>query len=160
LKKPLKVKFAGEEAEDAGGVRKEFFMLLLKDVLDAKYGMFKYYEDSRAIWFAEDSFETEEVYKLVGILCGLAIYNFTIINISFPLALYKKLLNEKPELSDLRDLSPALAQSMQSILDYEGNDMAEVFDLSFEVSRTYFGENKVFELKPNGSKIAVTQENK
>jgi E3 ubiquitin-protein ligase HERC4 len=160
LKKPLKVKFAGEEAEDAGGVRKEFFILLLKDVLDAKYGMFKYYEDSRSIWFAEDSFETSEMYKLVGILCGLAIYNFTIINISFPLVLYKKLLNEKPELSDLKDLSPELAQSMQSILDYQGNDMEDVFGLSFEVSRTYFGENRVFELKPNGSNIAVTQDNK
>lgn len=160
LMKPLKVKFAGEEAEDAGGVRKEFFMLLLKDVLDAKYGMFKFYEESRAIWFAEDSFEGEEMYKLVGILCGLAIYNFTIINISFPLALYKKLLNEKPDLKDLRDLSPLLAQSMQSILDFEGDDMADVFGLCFEVSRTYFGENRVFELKPNGSNISVTQENK
>lgn len=143
-----------------GGVRKEFFMLLLKDVLDAKYGMFKYYEDSRVIWFAEDSFETQEVYKLVGILCGLAIYNFTIINISFPLALYKKLLNEKPVLSDLKEMSPILAQSMQSILDYEGDDMADVFSLSFDVSRTYFGEDKIIELKPNGSSIPVTQENK
>lgn len=160
LMKPLKVKFAGEEAEDAGGVRKEFFMLLLKDVLDAKYGMFKYYEDSRVIWFAEDSFEGEEMYKLVGILCGLAIYNFTIINISFPLALYKKLLNEKPDLMDLKELSPPLAQSMQSILDYDGSDIVEAFDLCFEVSRTYFGENRVFELKQNGSKIFVTQENK
>lgn len=160
LMKPLKVKFAGEEAEDAGGVRKEFFMLLLKDVLDAKYGMFKYYEDSRAIWFAEDSFESEEMYKLVGILCGLAIYNFTIINISFPLALYKKLLNEKPDLSDLKELSPPLAQSMQSILNYTGDDMEEVFDVAFEISRTFFGENRVFELKPNGSNITVTQDNK
>lgn len=160
LMKPLKIKFAGEEAEDAGGVRKEFFMLLLKDVLDAKYGMFKYYEDSRSIWFAEDSFESEEMYKLVGILCGLAIYNFTIININFPLALYKKLLNEKPDLSDLKELSPILAQSMQSILDYQGYDLADVFGISFEVSRTFFGENRVFELKPNGSNTPVTQENK
>lgn len=160
LKKPLKVKFAGEEAEDAGGVRKEFFMLLLKDLLDAKYGMFKHYEDSRAIWFAEDSFESEEMYKLVGILCGLAIYNFTIINISFPLALYKKLLNEKPDLSDLKELSPPLAQSMQSILDYDGDDMEDVFGISFDISRTYFGENKVIQLKTNGSNIPVTQENK
>lgn len=160
LMKPLKVKFAGEEAEDAGGVRKEFFMLLLKDVLDAKYGMFKYHEDSRAIWFAEDSFESEEMYKLVGILCGLAIYNFTIINISFPLALYKKLLNEKPNLSDLKELSPILAQSMQKILDYEDGDMADVFCLTFEVTRTYFGENRIFELKPNGSNVQVTQDNK
>lgn len=160
LMKPLKVKFAGEEAEDAGGVRKEFFMLLLKDVLDAKYGMFKYYEETRTIWFAEDSFESEEMYKLVGILCGLAIYNFTIINISFPLALYKKLLNEKPDLNDLKELSPILMQSLQRILDYQGDDLAEIFGLTFEISRSCFGENKFIELKPNGAKIDVTQANK
>lgn len=160
LKKPMKVKFAGEEAEDAGGVRKEFFMLLLKEVLDAKYGMFKYYEDTRMIWFAEDSFESEAMYKLIGILCGLAIYNFTIINLPFPLALYKKLLKETPDLSDLKELSPILARSLKNILDYNKPDLEDVFGLNFEVSRTFFGENKTFELKPNGANIAVTQENK
>lgn len=160
LKKPLKVKFEGEEGEDAGGVRKEFFMLLLRDLLDAKYGMFKVDEDSRAIWFSEDSFEGEEMYKLVGILCGLAIYNFTIIDIPFPLALYKKLLNEKPDESDLKEFSPRLAQTMQNILDYKGDDMAEVMMLNFDVSRTFYGEERIFELKPNGSKISVNQENK
>jgi E3 ubiquitin-protein ligase HERC4 len=39
------------------------------------------------------SFETPEMYGLIGVLCGLAIYNFTIIDISLPLALYKKLLD-------------------------------------------------------------------
>lgn len=66
LKKPLKVKFCGEEAEDAGGVRKEFFMLLLKEILDPKYGMFKEYEETRALWFSETSFEEEPVYFLIG----------------------------------------------------------------------------------------------
>ena len=46
FKKPLKVKFDGEEADDAGGVRKEFFLLLLKEILDPKYGMFKEYEET------------------------------------------------------------------------------------------------------------------
>lgn len=32
------------------------------------------------------------MYELIGVLCGLAIYNNTIIDISLPLALYKKLL--------------------------------------------------------------------
>lgn len=68
LKKPLKVKFCGEEAEDAGGVRKEFFLLLLREILDPKYGMFKEYEETRTIWFAENTFEDEAVYFLIGIL--------------------------------------------------------------------------------------------
>jgi len=46
----LKVKFRGEEAEDAGGVTKEFFLLLLRDILDPKYGMFKVYEETQTIW--------------------------------------------------------------------------------------------------------------
>lgn len=160
LKKPLKVKFFGEEAEDAGGVRKEFFMLLIKDLLDQKYGMFKEFEESRLIWFSECSFEDEEMYKLIGTLCGLAIYNFIIIYLPFPLALYKKLLKEKVDLSDLKELSPALGNSMKSILDYDGEDMEDVFDLTFEVSREVFGHMETVPLKPGGDKIRVNQENK
>lgn len=160
LKKPLKVKFCGEEAEDAGGVRKEFFMLLLKDLIDPKYGMFKEYEDSRVVWFADVTFETETMYFLIGIICGLAIYNFTIINLPFPLALYKKLLNEKVDLSDLRELSPTLANSMQQILEYNGEDFEETFDLNFEISREIFGESKSEPLKQNGENIPVTLENR
>lgn len=42
-------------------------MLLLKDILDPKYGMFKEYEETRAIWFSEDTFEDEDVYLLIGL---------------------------------------------------------------------------------------------
>ncbi|KAH8303684.1 hypothetical protein KR018_011658 [Drosophila ironensis] len=160
LKKPLKIKFQGEEAEDAGGVRKEFFMLLLKDLLDPKYGMFKEFEESRLLWFADLTFETENMYFLIGVLCGLAIYNFTIINLPFPLALYKKLLNKPVDLSDLRQLSPPEANSMQSLLDYDGKDFKEVFDLTFEISRDVFGESETKCLKPNGNEISVTLENR
>ncbi len=48
----LQVIVVGEEAVDAGGVRKEFFLLIMKELLDPKYGMFRYYEESRLIWFA------------------------------------------------------------------------------------------------------------
>lgn len=160
LKKPLKIKFHGEEAEDAGGVRKEFFMLLLKDLIDPKYGMFKEFEDSRVMWFADVTFETENMYFLIGVLCGMAIYNFTIINLPFPLALYKKLLSKPVDLSDLREMSPTEANSMQALLDYEGDDFKEVFDLTFEISRDIYGESETKPLKPNGSNIAVTLENR
>lgn len=160
LKKPLKVKFAGEEAEDAGGVRKEFFMLLIKDLLDPKYGMFVEYEDSRCIWFSEHTFEDTEMYMLVGVICGLAIYNFTIVNIPFPLALYKKLLKEKVDIRDLNDLSPTVANSMTSLLNYDDDDLEDVFDLTFEITREVFGEVKTIALKDGGDKIRVTKDNR
>ncbi|KAF5286890.1 hypothetical protein FQA39_LY00423 [Lamprigera yunnana] len=160
LKKPLKIKFYGEEAEDAGGVRKEFFMLLLREILDPKYGMFKEYEETRTIWFTENPFEDRVMYLLIGLICGLAIYNFTIIDLPFPLTLYKKLLKEPVTLNDLKDLSPTMANSLKSLLDYNEPDFTDVFGINFEISREIFGEHIVVPLKPNGDKISVTQENK
>ncbi len=40
------------------------------------------------------SFEDSRMYHLIGLVCGLAIYNSTIIDLKFPLALYKKLLKK------------------------------------------------------------------
>lgn len=85
-------------------------MLLLREILDPKYGMFKQYEETRIIWFSEDSLEDENMYFLIGILCGLVIYNFIIIDLPFPLALYKKLLHEPVGLIDMKDMSPVLAK--------------------------------------------------
>lgn len=160
LKKPLKVKFAGEEAEDAGGVRKEFFMILVKDLLDPKYGMFTEHEESRLIWFSEHTFESTDMFTLIGAICGLAIYNFTIVNIPFPLALYKKLLKEEVDINDLREMSPVVANSMTSLLNYDGDDIEDVFDLTFEISREVFGEVKTVPLQPGGEKIRVNKDNR
>lgn len=98
--------------------------------------------------------------SISGIICGLAIYNYTIINMPFPLALYKKLLNEQIILSDLKGLSPILANSLQSLLDYTDVDLVDVFSLTFDITRDIYGEIKQIPLKPNGENIAVTQENK
>jgi E3 ubiquitin-protein ligase HERC4 len=52
------------------------------------------------------------VMAILGLLCGLAIYNFTIINLPFPLVLYKKLLAEPVELDDIGGLCPTLMRYM------------------------------------------------
>lgn len=50
---PTQVIFDGEEAVDAGGVTKEFFLLLLKELMDPVYGMFTHYKDSNLLWFSD-----------------------------------------------------------------------------------------------------------
>lgn len=54
--------------------------------------------------------EITSQFHYLGVLCGLAIYNFTIIDLPFPLVLYKKLLKEPVSLQDLKGLSPTLAK--------------------------------------------------
>uniref|UniRef100_A0A915KJE7 HECT-type E3 ubiquitin transferase n=1 Tax=Romanomermis culicivorax TaxID=13658 RepID=A0A915KJE7_ROMCU len=162
LKKPLKVVFRGEEADDAGGVRKEFFMLLLTELLQPKYGMFVEYTESRKLWFAPHLFENDDVgmYKLIGILCGLAIYNGIIVALPFPLALYKKLLDQPTVLEDLKDLSPTEGRSLESLMDYDNDDFEDVFSLYFQVSIDIFGTSKTVDLKPDGGSLSVTKSNR
>ncbi|XP_065152323.1 probable E3 ubiquitin-protein ligase HERC4 isoform X1 [Paramisgurnus dabryanus] len=159
-KKPLKVIFVGEEAVDAGGVRKEFFLLMMKELLDPKYGMFRYYEDSRLIWFAHKTFEDIDLFHLVGVICGLAIYNLTIVELNFPLALYKKLLKKDPSLEDLKELMPDVGRSLQQLLDYTEDDLEETFCLNFTVTEDNFGATEVLELIPNGIDISVNMSNR
>lgn len=42
LTKPLRVHFIGEDGIDAGGVKKEFFQLLVTELLCPDYGMLVY----------------------------------------------------------------------------------------------------------------------
>lgn len=90
----------------------------------------------------------------------MAIYNFIIINLPFPLALYKKLLGEPVTVGDIKELSPSMYNSLQSLLDYDLPDLEDVFSLTFEISRDVYGELKNIPLKPNGENIPVTQQNK
>uniref|UniRef100_A0A6Q2ZKW2 HECT domain-containing protein n=1 Tax=Esox lucius TaxID=8010 RepID=A0A6Q2ZKW2_ESOLU len=159
LKKPLKVIFDGEEAVDAGGVTKEFFLLLLKELLDPVYGMFTQYAESNLLWFSDKCFVEHNWFHLIGIVCGLAIYNSTVVDLHFPLVLYKKLLDVAPSLEDLKELSPTEGRSLQQLLDYEGDDVEETFCLNF-VTREYYGLTEVKELIPGGDSITVDKGNR
>uniref|UniRef100_A0A3B3XBU6 HECT domain-containing protein n=1 Tax=Poecilia mexicana TaxID=48701 RepID=A0A3B3XBU6_9TELE len=160
LKKPLKVIFDGEEAVDAGGVTKEFFLLLLKELLDPVYGMFTHYKDSNLLWFSDKCFVEQNWFHLIGIVCGLAIYNSTVVDLHFPLALYKKLLDVSPSLDDFKELSPTEARSLQQLLDYEGGDVEETFLLNFAITRENYGMTEIKELIPGGESIAVDKNNR
>ncbi|XP_072534619.1 probable E3 ubiquitin-protein ligase HERC3 [Salminus brasiliensis] len=160
LKKPLKVIFDGEEAVDAGGVTKEFFLLLLKELMDPVYGMFTHYSESNLLWFSDKCFVEHNWFHLIGIVCGLAIYNSTVVDLHFPLVLYKKLLDVSPALDDLKELSPTEGRSLQQLLDYEGEDIEEAFCLNFAITREHYGMTEVKELVPGGETITVDRSNR
>ncbi|XP_076831350.1 putative E3 ubiquitin-protein ligase HERC3 isoform X2 [Brachyhypopomus gauderio] len=160
LKKPLKVIFDGEEAVDAGGVTKEFFLLLLKELMDPVYGMFTQYPESNLLWFSDKCFVEHNWFHLIGIICGLAIYNSTVVDLHFPLVLYKKLLDGCPALEDLKELSPTEGRSLQQLLDYEGDDVDEAFCLSFAITREYYGMTEVKELVSGGESVTVVKSNR
>ncbi|XP_053680682.1 ubiquitin-protein ligase E3A [Anopheles nili] len=161
LKKQLVVEFTGEQGIDEGGVSKEFFQLIIEEIFNPDYGMFVTNEDSATVWFNSISFENEAQFTLIGIVLGLAIYNNIILAVNFPMVVYRKLMGMKGSFLDLKDLNPVLFNSLQSLLDYTDSDMEEVFMQTFKIGyHDVFGNMLEHELRPDGDKIFVSQDNK
>jgi ubiquitin-protein ligase E3 A len=143
----------------AGGVTREFFQLLGAQLFEFNTGMWSSrYQDGMITWFNPDCFWNDEGYYLSGILVGLAVYNSTLLDVHFPPAVYRKLLAQPLGLEDMVDED--IKHGLQQLLEYEGDDVEDVFCLTFEVNWVDLGEEKVKELKPNGSNIPVTSKNK
>lgn len=83
LKFPLKLWFKDEEAQDAGGVKRDFFVLLTWEPFDTKCGKFAYCEKKRAIHFNGNSLFSKDRFFMIGIICGLIIYDDIIVDAHF-----------------------------------------------------------------------------
>ncbi|KAB5585348.1 hypothetical protein GE09DRAFT_23016 [Coniochaeta sp. 2T2.1] len=184
VKKGLRIIFRGEEGIDAGGLRKEWFLLLIREVFNPEHGMFVYDEDSQHCYFNPNSFETSDQYFLVGVVFGLAIYNSTILDVALPPFAFRKLLMAAPStstisasapsppqvqqprpamtytLEDLAQFRPRLARGFRQLLDYEGDDVESVFLLDLVAVVERYGVAESIPLCPGGQHRAVTKANR
>ncbi|CAG8366946.1 unnamed protein product [Penicillium salamii] len=174
IKKGLRIEFLGEEGIDAGGLRKEWFLLLVREVFDPHHGLFVYDDDSQYCYFNPYCFESSEQFFLVGVLLGLAIYNSTILDIDLPPFAFKKLLASAPysggiqttprssfkcTLEDLAEYRPVLAKGLRGLLEFEG-DVADTFCYDFVAQVDRYGEVVNVPLCPNGENRPVTNSNR
>ncbi|XP_045553458.1 ubiquitin-protein ligase E3A isoform X3 [Salmo salar] len=160
LRKQLFVEFEGEQGVDEGGVSKEFFQLVLEEMFNPDIGMFTYDESTKLFWFNPPSLENEAQFTLIGIVLGLAIYNNCILDVHFPMVVYRKLMGKKGTYLDLADSHPVQYQSLKELLDYEG-DVEEDMMITFQISQTdLFGEPITYDLKENGDQIPVGEDNR
>jgi len=175
LLKPLRVHFIGEDGIDAGGVKKEFFQLLVTELLSPDYGMLVYLPESRTYWFNAATLEGDDEFMLLGLALGLAIYNGVLLDFPLPLALYRKLAGQEPGLRDLEAMDPTLGRSLRQLLEYEeeqeeggggaggagGGTVEDVFCASFVASPPGAAPGSApSELVPDGGSIPVTAANR
>lgn len=175
IKKGLRIDFVGEEGVDAGGLRKEWFLLLVREIFDPRHGLFVYDDESQHCYFNPFCFESSEQFFLVGVLLGLAIYNSTILDVAFPPFIFKKMLASAPStsdklssvpkvvhtytLDDLAELRPSLARGFRQLLEFDG-DVREVFCRDFVIEMERYGGTVQVPLCPGGATRPVTNANR
>ena len=161
IRRPLKVRFgAGELAIDQGGVQIEFFQAVGHYMVFSDYGFFSYNSESRMAWFNPGYTGEVKLFEYLGVLFGIGVYNGCMIDIHLPMAFYKLLKGYDGhfDLSDLKDLDPALVRSLEIV---EGEKQSiESVGLTFEHSfRTDEGEVVVTRLPSYSGDGSVTSDN-
>ncbi|XP_025764891.1 probable E3 ubiquitin-protein ligase HERC4 isoform X4 [Oreochromis niloticus] len=104
FKKQLVVFFDGNYAVDDVN-KKDFFYEVFHELMSVESGMFVFNDSKTLAWFSSEVTQDDQHFFLFGVLCGLALYNNCIIHLPFPLVLFKKLLDVRPSMEDLKEFS-------------------------------------------------------
>lgn len=161
LKTRLWIEFDGEIGLDYGGVAREWFYLLSKEMFNPYYGLFEYSAtDNYTLQinplsgiYNEDHMS---YFEFVGRIAGMAAYHGKLLDAFFIRPFYKMMLGKRITLADMEAVDSEYYNSMCYIRD---ND-PEPLDLYFAIEEDYFGEITERELKHGGKDILVTDQNK
>ncbi|XP_059620512.1 E3 ubiquitin-protein ligase Nedd-4 isoform X1 [Phlebotomus argentipes] len=161
LKTKLWVEFEGEVGLDYGGLAREWFFLLSKEMFNPYYGLFEYSAmDNYTLQINPFSGLCNEehlnYFKFIGRVAGMAVYHGKLLDAFFIRPFYKMML-QKP--IDLKDMEAVDMEYYNSLLWIKENDPSELM-LTFCIDEETFGTTNQRELKPNGANIDVTNENK
>ncbi|XP_017111851.1 E3 ubiquitin-protein ligase Nedd-4 isoform X14 [Drosophila elegans] len=161
LKTKLWVEFEGETGLDYGGLAREWFYLLSKEMFNPYYGLFEYSAmDNYTLQINNGSGLCNEehlsYFKFIGRIAGMAVYHGKLLDAFFIRPFYKMML-QKP--IDLKDMESVDTEYYNSLMWIKEND-PRILELTFCLDEDVFGQKSQHELKPGGANIDVTNDNK
>uniref|UniRef100_A0A8C9YA37 E3 ubiquitin-protein ligase NEDD4-like n=1 Tax=Sander lucioperca TaxID=283035 RepID=A0A8C9YA37_SANLU len=161
LKSRLWIEFESEKGLDYGGVAREWFFLLSKEMFNPYYGLFEYSAtDNYTLQINPNSGLCNEdhlsYFKFIGRVAGMAVFHGKLLDGFFIRPFYKMMLGKQISLKDMESVDSEYYNSLKWILE---NDPTEL-DLRFCIDEDNFGQTYQVDLKPSGSDMVVTNENK
>uniref|UniRef100_A0A3P9PX42 E3 ubiquitin-protein ligase HACE1 n=1 Tax=Poecilia reticulata TaxID=8081 RepID=A0A3P9PX42_POERE len=160
LKQGIAVRFHGEEGMGQGVVR-EWFDILSNEIINPDYALFTQSADGTTFQPNSNSSVNPDhlnYFQFAGQILGLALYHRQLVNIYFTRSFYKHILGIPVSYQDVSSIDPEYAKNLQWILDNDISDLG--LELTFSVETDVFGAMEEVPLKPGGSSILVTQDNK
>ncbi|XP_052392804.1 E3 ubiquitin-protein ligase NEDD4-like isoform X16 [Carassius gibelio] len=161
LKARLWIEFESEKGLDYGGVAREWFFLLSKEMFNPYYGLFEYSAtDNYTLQINSNSGLCNEdhlsYFKFIGRVAGMAVYHGKLLDGFFIRPFYKMMLGKQITLNDMESVDSEYYNSLKWILE---NDPTEL-DLRFAIDEDNFGQTYQVDLKPSGSEMVITNDNK
>jgi len=160
-KSNLEIHFKGEEGVDAGGLTREWYQVLSRQIFNPDYALFTpvtsdktTFHPNRTSWINPEHLS---FFKFVGMIIGKAIYDGYMLDCHFTRAVFKRLLGKPVSLKDMESLDPDYYKSLVWMLQ---NDITDIITETFSVEEDNYGEHKIIDLKENGRNVPVTEKNK
>ncbi len=157
----LNITFQGEEGVDAGGLVREWFSILAREIFNPNYALFTPASGRPSTFLINPASSVNpdhiHYFKFCGRFIGKAVYDNQRIDAYFVRSFYKHMLGQEVTWRDMEATDPDYFKNLNWILE---NDMTEVDYYYFTVEENEFGKLKVVELIPDGENIRVTEANK
>lgn len=156
LKGKLVVRFQNEEGLDAGGLTREWFSILAKEMFNPDYALFRR-EGKKAEFNHPNPLSNVNpdhlhFFRFIGMVIGKSVYDGQYLDCYFTRPFYKLMLGRPIAPQDAESIDPEFYKSLQTILEHPVDSLA----LDFTTDVDEFGKTTVVELKPGGADIPVT----
>lgn len=156
------VQFVGENGFDAGGLKRDWYSLMAREIFNPNYALFKSSETDQNVFQPNDKSSVNEqhldYFKFIGQFIAKAVIDDNPVNCHFSRFLYKHMMGIRPQLHDLRQIDEHGYKGLCWIAD---NDVTDVMgDTTFTADVENFGQRRVIDLKPNSSNTTLSEVNK
>ena len=163
LKSRLYVIFEGEEGQDAGGLLREWYQIIAREIFNPHYALFTTTPGDKVTYvcnsFSHYNPNHLDYFKFVGRVIAKAIYDNKHLDCYFSRSFYKHILGQSISFKDMEHEDYAFYKSMMFLLEHDLVE-AGLDNLDFTMEIEEFGVTETRELKPNGHEIPVTNANK
>ena len=161
VRRKLSINFIGEEGMDAGGLTREWYTVLAREMFNPNYALFTATADG--VTFqpnVKSSVHTHHLiyFKFVGRVIGKAICDGHLLDAHFTRSFYKHILGLPVNYHDLEAIEPDFYKSLKQMQELPLDLLG--LDLTFSTEIDDFGRTVVKPLIENGQNIPVTDENK
>ncbi len=154
--------FEGEEGQDAGGLLREWYLIVSKEIFNPGYALFMINPGDRVTYMPNplSYYNTTHLsyYRFCGRIIAKAIFDNKFLDCYFTRAFYKHILGVPVKYTDMESVDNEFYKNLVSIL--ETGIEALGVDLTFSIDISEFGSMKHIDLKPDGHNLRVTNENK
>jgi len=154
--------FEGEEGQDAGGLLREWYVIISREIFNPNYALFKSSPGDRVTYTINDFSHINSnhlcYFKFVGRVIAKAIYDNKLLECYFTRSFYKHILAKNVKHQDMESEDYEFYKNLSYLIDTKVEDMG--YDMYFSTEIQEFGVTEVRDLIPNGREVLVTDVNK